>query len=228
MWRGGGRLQNDPRKLSTIVGLSEKRWLEIADDVVLLFHSAGGTLTHKRMLRELEHYADISAKRASAGQAGGKAKANASGLPPKPESEPKPDSHPSGESRAPLVDVGELQRQTAEAMEAAGEALASVATHPGVAMIAPLRALLAGDNPCDWSADVLPAIRSAAAWHMQKGGAASMKTWTAVARFATENRDQRLAGPGTGKTNGSVTSNDRDANLARAYASPGERPQLHR
>lgn len=147
----------------------------------------------------------------------------------KPEPEPKPDSHPSGESaRASLVDVDELQRQTREAHEAAGEALASMATHPGVAMIAPLRSLMSGDNPCDWTADIIPAIHSAAAWHIGKGGAGSMKTWTAVAKFATENRDQRLAGPGTGKTNGSATNNERDANLARAYASTGERPKLHR
>ena len=83
-----------------------------------LFVTGRERLTHKRLSKELEHYADVSAKRAGAGRAGGKAKANASGLPPKPESKPKPDSHPSGESRAPLVEVDELQRQSQEAMEA--------------------------------------------------------------------------------------------------------------
>lgn len=224
MWRAGGTLPNDEGQLRRLAKCSTSDWLEVRQTVIPFFVDEGERLTHKRLTREMEHYADISAKRAGAGRAGGNAKANASGLPPKPEPEPKPDS-PKGEARGSLV---YFEGQVEEAREAGGEALASMATHPGMASIAPLRALMAGENPCDWTLDIIPAIRSAAAWHMNKGGAGSMKTWTAVAKFATENRDQRLAGPGTGNPNGSATSDARTDNLARAYRSTGERPQLHR
>jgi hypothetical protein len=81
----------------------------------------------------------------------------------------------------------------AEAQEAAGDALASMATSPGIAMLTPLVGLLKADPPCDWSADVLPAVSSAAAWHRSRAGPGSMTSWTVAVRIARENRDRRLA-----------------------------------
>lgn len=91
--------------------------------------------------------------------------------------------------------LSEHTRLNADAAREAGDALASLAVCPGIATIAPLRALLTGPTPCDWELDVLPAIASAAAWHRARAGPGSMKSWTTASRIAAENRDRRLAGP---------------------------------
>lgn len=77
--------------------------------------------------------------------------------------------------------------------ECAGDALDSMATHPGIANLAPLTGLLTIDPPCEPD-EVYGAVSAAAAWHRQRGGAGSMTGWTVARKIALENRDRRLAG----------------------------------
>ena len=77
--------------------------------------------------------------------------------------------------------------------ECAGDAIASMATHPGIANLAPLTSLLTADPPCEPD-EVYGAVSAAAAWHRQRGGAGSMTGWTVARKIALENRDRRLAG----------------------------------
>lgn len=77
--------------------------------------------------------------------------------------------------------------------ECAGDALASMATHPGIASLHPLNALLVGERPCD-PEDVYAAVTSAAAWHRSRAGPGKMTSWTTAVRIAAENRDRRIAG----------------------------------
>lgn len=75
MWRSGGRLPNDPKKLSRIVGCTPSRWTRIAGDVLVYFDLNDGDLTNKRLTVELEKASEKSIKRAVLGSLGGKAKA---------------------------------------------------------------------------------------------------------------------------------------------------------
>lgn len=109
--------------------------------------------------------------------------------------------------------------RSAEATAAAGDALASLATCPGIATLAPLRALLVGETPCDWREDVLPAIASAAAWHRSRDGPGSMRSWTTACRIAVENRDRRLSGAPALK----VVSSD----AQRSHPAPSAKRQAH-
>jgi uncharacterized protein YdaU (DUF1376 family) len=119
-------------------------------------------------------------------------------------------------------------RQSLEASAAAGDALASPAVCPGIASIAMLRALLTVEPPCDWSEDVLPAVRSAAAWHRARDGPGSMRSWTTARKIALQNRNTRLAEAPAPKVielsdarrsdPPSAKRTARDANHARALA----------
>ena len=75
MWRSGGRLPNDPSKLSRIVRLSPARWARIADDVMAFFDECGGDITQGRLASEIEKAAKKSQVRSEAGRAGAEAKA---------------------------------------------------------------------------------------------------------------------------------------------------------
>ena len=74
MWNAGGSLPNDDVKLARIVGCSLKKWRALKDDVVAFF-DVDERLTHGRLTKELLKSEDKSEKRASAGSAGGAAKA---------------------------------------------------------------------------------------------------------------------------------------------------------
>lgn len=108
--------------------------------------------------------------------------------------------------------------------EAAGDALASMATHPNIASIAPLLVLMAGEKPCDPEQDVYPAIVAAAAWHRSRDGPGSMTSWTTAAKIAVQNRDRRLAGnpepkaPHERPDTPSAKRAAREGNLSRGFA----------
>lgn len=103
MWRAGGRLPNEDKKLARITGCTPSRWAKIRDDVVEFFTVTGDEITHKRLMFELEKAQEKSIKRAVSGTQGGIAKslkdkkadvANATVLPchsSEPESDSKKD-----------------------------------------------------------------------------------------------------------------------------------------
>ena len=75
LWRGGGRLPNDPVKIARIVRLSPSKWGRIADDVMAFFTVDGGEITQKRLAAEIEKASKKSQVRSEAGKAGAEAKA---------------------------------------------------------------------------------------------------------------------------------------------------------
>jgi hypothetical protein len=78
-----------------------------------------------------------------------------------------------------------------ECREAAGEALASPAAYPHIAMIAPLAMLLKVDPPC-LEVEIVEGVRYAAAYYLKNHGPGSMKSWRTAANKAQELRDDRL------------------------------------
>lgn len=75
MWRNGGSLPNDEKKLARIVRLSTRRWRNIRDDVMGLLVVDENTITQKRLQKEHNKATSKSIVRSSAGALGGKAKA---------------------------------------------------------------------------------------------------------------------------------------------------------
>lgn len=104
LWRCDGELQADDAKLARVAGLTLTRWNKIKGDVMALMQIVEGKISNKRLLAELKKAKEKSQKRASAGSAGGTAKAlkdkepalaNATVLPQhssEPEPEPEPES----------------------------------------------------------------------------------------------------------------------------------------
>lgn len=92
LWRQGGYLPNDPGKLARIARVSPARWGRVAATIMpFLEVTDDGRVTQKRLLMELEKACHKSRSRATAGAAGGAAKAlktqqqalaNATVLPP--------------------------------------------------------------------------------------------------------------------------------------------------
>jgi hypothetical protein len=111
--------------------------------------------------------------------------------PPKEINPPDPDTH-AHSARASAADA---RQRLAEVREAAGDALASMATAPGIASLAQLVALTSEIPACDWELDILPAITTAAAWHRAQDGPGSMRSWTVAVKIARQNRTARLNPP---------------------------------
>lgn len=99
MWRSGGRLPNDPKKLARIVGCTASRWSRIQADVLEFFAADGDDLTNKRLGQELQKAQEKSNQRSVSGIKGAKANAlkRLKGTPanddrlPKHSSEPEPE-----------------------------------------------------------------------------------------------------------------------------------------
>lgn len=75
LWRSGGRLPNDPKKLARITGCNGSRWSRISEDVLEFFEVDGGEILNRRLMLELEKATEKSNQRALAGSLGGKATA---------------------------------------------------------------------------------------------------------------------------------------------------------
>lgn len=116
MWRAGGRLPNEDKKLARITGCTSSRWAKIKAEVVGFFAVDGEEITHKRLMFELEKAQEKSIKRSVSGTQGGIAKslkdkratvANASDLPwhsSEPESDSKKDKTTSYPKKTELFD----------------------------------------------------------------------------------------------------------------------------
>lgn len=74
MWRAGGWIDDDERKLATICKTSVKKWRQIAVDVRALLIVRDGKLSQKRLLSEVEIVLNMVARNRENGSAGGKAK----------------------------------------------------------------------------------------------------------------------------------------------------------
>ena len=75
MWKCGGTLPNDGKKLARIAGVSPRRWHLIAVDVMEFFDVESGKITQKRLVKEYQKAVSKREKRISSGSLGGKAKA---------------------------------------------------------------------------------------------------------------------------------------------------------
>lgn len=75
MWRAGGTLPNDPKKLARLVGCTPSRWARIEADVMAFFAVEGDFIVNKRLTLELKKASEKSNQRAVVGSLGGKAKA---------------------------------------------------------------------------------------------------------------------------------------------------------
>ncbi len=75
MWRQGGRLPNEPKKLARIARVDTRRWHRIWDAIGSFFESDGDSLTQKRLKQELQKALSKRQKLSANGKAGGEAKA---------------------------------------------------------------------------------------------------------------------------------------------------------
>ncbi|MDH3740289.1 MAG: DUF1376 domain-containing protein [Hyphomicrobiales bacterium] len=75
MWKAGGSLPAEPKKLARIAGVNTRRWHLIWSDIEDLFIIDGDTLTQKRLEQEYQKAVSKSEKRIAAGARGGRAKA---------------------------------------------------------------------------------------------------------------------------------------------------------
>lgn len=71
MWRGQGRLPNNPEKLARIARVSPRRWHILADDIMAFFEVDGDEITQKRLAQEYKKAVSISEKRSVNGKLGG-------------------------------------------------------------------------------------------------------------------------------------------------------------
>lgn len=74
MWRAGGALPNDPRKLARIARIHPPRWKKLSVEVLEFFDVDGDQITHGRVVMELEKVRHKSQSRAQNGRLGGIAK----------------------------------------------------------------------------------------------------------------------------------------------------------
>lgn len=75
MWRNGGVLQNDEKKLARIARVNPRRWHLLADDVMAFFAISEGQISQKRLVEEYQKVLSIREKRSTNGKLGGTAKA---------------------------------------------------------------------------------------------------------------------------------------------------------
>lgn len=74
MWRAGGWIDDDEKKLARIVKLSVPKWRKIAADIVALLIRKDGKLSQKRLLSETEKALKRVTQNRLNGELGGKAK----------------------------------------------------------------------------------------------------------------------------------------------------------
>ena len=75
MWRHGGGLPNDAKKLARIARATPKRWPSIWAEIAHFFYEDEGEIRNRRLDQELQKAVSISQKRKTAGERGGRAKA---------------------------------------------------------------------------------------------------------------------------------------------------------
>jgi uncharacterized protein YdaU (DUF1376 family) len=70
MWRAGGKLPADDKKLARLTKLTPDQWKRVRDDVTAFFTRRGGSITHKRLSKELAKYHDKTVRLSEAGKRG--------------------------------------------------------------------------------------------------------------------------------------------------------------
>ena len=75
MWRHGAKLPNDQKKLARIARLSPTKFKPVWDEISRFFVVDGDVVTNRRLLKEHQKAKEKSEIRATAGKAGGDAKA---------------------------------------------------------------------------------------------------------------------------------------------------------
>jgi uncharacterized protein YdaU (DUF1376 family) len=65
MWRAGGSLPNDDKKLARIVGLTVGKWKRVASEVMPFFTVNDAKITQKRLQKEYEKALEFSAKQSA-------------------------------------------------------------------------------------------------------------------------------------------------------------------
>jgi uncharacterized protein YdaU (DUF1376 family) len=76
MWRAGGKLPADDKRLALITLATPKEWAAMKPAMLAFFQRRGSILTHKRVTAEMSKYDNTSVQRKAAGKAGGLKKAN--------------------------------------------------------------------------------------------------------------------------------------------------------
>lgn len=76
MWRAGGKLPRDDRKLARIAKLTDAEWLEVQGNILPFFRIRGGTITQKRLTEEAAKYRNTLVQRSKAGKASALKKRN--------------------------------------------------------------------------------------------------------------------------------------------------------
>lgn len=112
MWRSGGRLPSDPKKLARIACCTGSRWSRISDEVMAFFDVDGDEITNPRLALELEKASEKSIKRAAAGSLGGKANSLKYNKPGQANAKPSSghSSEPESDKESPLPPKGEKKK----------------------------------------------------------------------------------------------------------------------
>jgi len=99
MWRAGGALPNEPKKLARFARCTAGQWARMNDTIMAFFEVEGGFILHSRLAKELTRHSNAVEQRRQAASNGGKAKAlknNENTLPgaspPLCQPEPEPDT----------------------------------------------------------------------------------------------------------------------------------------
>jgi uncharacterized protein YdaU (DUF1376 family) len=161
MWNAGGSLPDDEAKLARIVRMSIKRWRAVASDLMAFFEVGGGAVRHNRLTKELQKSEGKSQSRASAGAAGGRAKAlkeqearlaNASRM---PQHLPDTRNQNRQEPRAQQKEAARAPDVTDRLLEAAG---IRGNTNQSLAFPGPILALV--EAGLSLELDVIPALKA--------------------------------------------------------------------
>lgn len=76
MWRAGGKLPRDDKRIAALAKLSASDWAEIKPTIMEFFTVSGGSISHKRLVAEMAKYETVVEKRSKAGKASAAKKAN--------------------------------------------------------------------------------------------------------------------------------------------------------
>lgn len=212
----GRPISDDPRWLAGWLGVSVRKWSALRAALIQKGKIAvsDGVISNSRALSEIEKAVKRQRVLSESGVRGGNksAETRASLLKTKGPEASHPSSEPASEQVATLKlktdtvqdssssplrarvahDVGLWKQRLADATEMAGAALNTA--DPASKTYTVLRNLCepAAGEPCDWQADVVPAIEVCSARKIAARD--NFGGWTYISKAALANRDRRLAG----------------------------------
>jgi uncharacterized protein YdaU (DUF1376 family) len=212
----GEPVPDDDRWLAGQMGVSVRKWKQLRADllaagrIIARAERKGPVLSDELAEKELENQTSRRRLNAESGAKGGRKSAETRAVQHENNDLPEATARATAQAtlkRETVTETGTEENHTASAdaidkpfldgleaslRKAAGPAIN--AASPGLMIVAPILGLLRpGDGPaCDLEADVLPALRSAAA--KSRPGAA--QTWAYFVPAIVEARDRRLSGAG--------------------------------